>query len=67
MESNHPDFYALRQKLYAREHRVKFRPGTVLLYRHDIWHRGTPVNHGKLRIVANLGYKRADAECKDFL
>ena len=62
MKENHPQFYEMRQKLYARECRVKFKPGTVLIYRHDIWHRGTPVNSGKLRIVCNLGYKRSDAE-----
>ena len=62
MKINHPQFYEMRQKLYEKEYRVKFKPGTVLIYRHDIWHRGTPVNEGKLRIVCNLGYKRSDAE-----
>lgn len=62
MEEHHPKFHKLRQELYNREYRVKFRPGTVLVYRHDVWHRGTPVAHDQLRIVVNLAYKRADAE-----
>ncbi len=60
-EKNDPDAYKLRQSLYEREQVVQFKPGTVLFYRHDIWHRGTPVTPGKLRRVHNLAWRRADA------
>jgi hypothetical protein len=53
--------YELRQQLYAREQVVEFKPGTILFYRHDLWHRGRPLNAGKLRRVHNLAWKRADA------
>jgi hypothetical protein len=53
--------FDLRKTLYQREQQVNFKPGTILFYRHDIWHRGTPVLPGKLRRVHNLGWRRADA------
>jgi hypothetical protein len=53
--------FDLRKTLYEREQQVSFKPGTILFYRHDIWHRGTPVLPGKLRRVQNLGWRRADA------
>ena len=60
-EKNDPAAFELRQALYEREEVVRFKPGTVLFYRHDIWHRGTPVTSGKLRRVHNLAWRRADA------
>jgi hypothetical protein len=30
------------------------------LYRHDTWHRGTPVKTGALRVVHNLTFRKAD-------
>lgn len=51
-----------RQKLYAREARVHYGAGDVLLYRHDLWHRGTPLSQGRLRLAQNLTFRRADAE-----
>ncbi len=59
--ANDPAAFELRDKLYQREEIVKFKPGTILFYRHDIWHRGTPLLPGKLRRVHNLAWKRADA------
>ncbi|MBT8146347.1 MAG: hypothetical protein KJN90_05795 [Gammaproteobacteria bacterium] len=56
-----PEAYKIRQSLYEREQIVQFKPGTILFYRHDIWHRGTPVAPGKLRRVHNLAWRRADA------
>ena len=58
---NDPTAFELREKLYQREQLVEFKPGTILFYRHDIWHRGTPLTAGKLRRVHNLAWKRADA------
>ena len=49
-------------QLYARERRVRYRPGTVLMYRHDTWHRGTPITAGALRVVQNLTFRRAASE-----
>ena len=57
-----PEFSALREQLYARERYVAYRPGTVLLYRHDTWHRGTPLVPGTLRLAHNMTFRRADAE-----
>jgi hypothetical protein len=60
-KENDPTAYELRQQLYAREEVVQFNPGTILFYRHDLWHRGRPLVAGKLRRVHNLAWKRADA------
>jgi hypothetical protein len=60
-KENDPNVYELRQQLYEREKVVQFKPGTILFYRHDLWHRGRPLVAGKLRRVHNLAWKRADA------
>lgn len=52
---------ALRAQCYAREVMPHFRPGDVLLYRMDVWHRGTPVHPGHVRYAHNLAWKRRDA------
>ena len=58
-----PDVAAFRaEHLYAREEEVVFRQGTVLLYRHDTWHRGTPLHAGARRMVMNLTFRRAASE-----
>ena len=57
-----PQAVALRESLYARERYVRYRPGTILFYRHDAWHRGTPMIPGSLRLAHNLSFRRADAE-----
>jgi len=51
-----------RQSLYARERYARFKPGDVLFYRHDTWHRGTPMKSGQLRLVQNITYRRAECE-----
>eukprot|EP00929_Paragymnodinium_shiwhaense_P064649 TRINITY_DN32412_c0_g2_i1.p1 TRINITY_DN32412_c0_g2~~TRINITY_DN32412_c0_g2_i1.p1 ORF type:complete len:399 (+),score=57.23 TRINITY_DN32412_c0_g2_i1:157-1353(+) len=51
-----------REAMYNREVYVKYRPGTVLLYRHDTWHRGTPVNEGATRWAMNLVYKKPNTD-----
>lgn len=50
------------EHLYPRERSAAYRPGTTLFYRHDTWHRGTPVRAGALRIVANLTFRKAASE-----
>lgn len=62
MRAARPEAVALRERLYAREQYVAYRPGTVLLYRHDTWHRGTPMLPGALRVAHNLSFRRADCE-----
>lgn len=47
-----------RSSLYAREVRPRFHVGDVLVYRHDVWHRGTPVKPNHVRYVHNLAYKK---------
>lgn len=53
-ESMPEDSATIREQCYAREIVPTFRPGDVLLYRLDTWHRGTPVYPGKVRYVHNL-------------
>ena len=62
LKDTHPEVYSFRQQLYKREKVATFKPGTVLFYRHDIWHRGTPVNLGQVRRVINLGYRRESCD-----
>ena len=45
------------------ERAVRFRPGTALLYRMDVWHRGTPVLEGATRYTHHIGIRHADAMC----
>ena len=47
------------EHLYARERLARYRFGSVLFYRHDTWHRGTPVNPGARRVVHNLTFRKA--------
>ena len=56
-----PDEYELRKKLYNREKKIAYTKGTILFYRLDAWHRGTPVNKGKMRYVHNLVFKKKSA------
>ena len=57
-----PQRVAWRASLYAREQRVRFGPGDILFYRHDLWHRGTPLRPGALRLAHNITYRKATAE-----
>lgn len=57
-----PDLAAWRAMLYERECYADFKPGDVLFYRHDTWHRGTPMQAGALRLVQNITFRRADCE-----
>ena len=53
-----PRLAEFRDTLYAREVAVPYTKGTVLFYRHDLWHRGTPT-FGTRR-VHSLGYVKAN-------
>jgi ectoine hydroxylase-related dioxygenase (phytanoyl-CoA dioxygenase family) len=57
-----PALTGWRSMLYERERYVRFRPGHVLFYRHDTWHRGTPMIPGTLRLVQNITFRRAECE-----
>jgi len=57
-----PELSGWRQTLYERECYTFFKPGDVLFYRHDTWHRGTPMTPGTLRLVQNLTFRRAECE-----
>ncbi len=57
-----PELKDWRELLYDREHYVKFRPGDVLFYRHDTWHRGTPMVPGTLRLAHNMTFRKAQSE-----
>jgi len=62
LEQNHPHMFEFRKQLYPREVKVRYRPGTLLLYRQDVWHRGTPLIPGTVRYVHNLAYKRTGCD-----
>ena len=47
------------EHLYPREVRARYRAGTILFYRHDTWHRGTPMREGTLRFVHNMTFRKA--------
>ena len=47
------------EHLYGREVRARYGFGSVLMYRHDTWHRGTPMRPGALRIVLNMTFRKA--------
>ncbi|MBT7885387.1 MAG: hypothetical protein HN579_02385, partial [Gammaproteobacteria bacterium] len=57
-----PEVAEFRAALYEREARVAYRPGDVLLYRHDTWHRGTPLKQGARRLAHNMTFRVAAAE-----
>ena len=58
-ESN-KDIYDFRQRLYDNEIILKPKLGSILFYRLDIWHRGTPVKKDKTRFVMNLLWKKKE-------
>ncbi len=51
-----------REHLYPRARRVRYRMGSTLLYRHDTWHRGTPLRAGAMRVAHNLTFRKAASE-----
>ena len=51
-----------RRTLYARERLTRFQPGDIIFYRHDTWHRGTPLKPGALRLAHNMTYRKAGSE-----
>ena len=57
-----PGLAEWRRTLYARERHAAFRLGDVLFYRHDTWHRGTPMHDGALRLVQNITFRKASSE-----
>ena len=57
-----PALAGWRSTLYERERYTAFKPGDVLFYRHDTWHRGTPMKPDTLRLVQNITFRRADCE-----
>lgn len=57
-----PELAEWRQSLYDRERWTHFVPGTIVFYRHDAWHRGTPMKPGGFRIAQNITYRRAECE-----
>lgn len=57
-----PELTDWRQSLYERERYVRYRKGTLVMYRHDVWHRGTPMTDGALRLAHNMTFRTAEAE-----
>jgi len=62
LEKHKPDIAEFRSKhLYPREKRAAYAKGTVLFYRHDTWHRGTPLKPNSCRYVMNLTFRTCEA------
>jgi hypothetical protein len=59
LHDEYPAVAAFREQLYAREVKTQYQRGSVLFYRHDTWHRGTPVKVGARRMVQNLTFRLA--------
>jgi hypothetical protein len=57
-----PDTADFRSRLYQREMYTDFTKGSVLLYRHDTWHRGTPLQPGQMRLAHNLTFRKIAAD-----
>ena len=62
LRETYPEIASFREKLYAREQPITYSPGTVLFYRHDLWHRGTPLLPGATRYVQNLVFKKPQCD-----
>ena len=41
-------------EMYEAERQVHFKPGTILFYRFDTFHRGTPVVEGRCRRIHSI-------------
>lgn len=61
MRLANPRGWRLRQELYRREIQLAPKAGSVLWYRHDVWHRGTPVKRGHVRFVVNMAWAKEGA------
>lgn len=57
---NYPEVHKFRNKLYQNEIVVNAKPGDILFYRLDLWHRGTPVKPNNIRHVVNLAFKKKE-------
>jgi hypothetical protein len=58
-----PDTAQWREEnLYARARAVHYQPGTVLFYRQDLWHRGTPLRPGAVRLIHNMTFRRKECD-----
>ena len=63
LEREAPEIAGWRARhLYPRELRLGFQVGTVLFYRHDTWHRGTPLRPGARRLAQNLTFRKSESE-----
>lgn len=61
LRTTDPHAYAVRAKAYRRERKLTdARVGSVLFYRLDVWHRGTPVHEGRMRYTHNFVWSRPD-------
>ena len=51
-------------ELYEREVAVGYTVGSAMMYRHDLWHRGTPLlpKDGVQRYIMSMAFRKADAE-----
>jgi hypothetical protein len=59
---SHLNSKELKRRLYSEGRPVRYRRGTILLYRLDGWHRGTPPLPGKLRINHHIIWRKASSE-----
>ena len=65
-----PEISEFRANLYKREKYVAYRRGDILLYRHDLWHRGSPLKEqtvsgpGIIRFAQNLTFRKHKSEVR---
>ena len=63
LRDERPDAARFREReLYDREVKTRYRVGDIIFYRHDTWHRGTPVTRGSLRLVQNMTFKKSSSD-----
>ena len=60
-EANEPAEALFRKGLYERAVSVMPKIGRVLLYRVDLWHRGTPLLGGSRRVMNQVWFSKAAA------
>jgi len=64
LRNKDPELYEFRKRLYEREVAVGYSLGTALIYRHDLWHRGTPLTTERevTRHIHSLSFRKAQSE-----
>ena len=49
-----------RDDLYAQERPVRYKPGACFFWRYEVYHRGSAMKPGGLRVMHAFGFRRKD-------